>query len=162
MTTGYFLPFLIILFSVTPVFGQNNQVTNIEDLYEQREIESIQNLLGRFEASFNNRDIDARMALCLDSYQEYAFEFGRVQHMRDYDTVKRETAGYWRSIRSMSYSLDEIEINLSGPMAQVRASTTHLTETDRHRSVVNFSLLKINGRWWIAWDSYNIIRRYEE
>lgn len=151
-----------VLFSllITPVTGQID-VTDLTDLAERREIQSIESLLDRYETAFNNRDIDARMALCADTYYEYAFEFGRFLHARDYDEVRRESGNYWNSIMSLNYSIDNAEINVDGPLAYVRAETTHLASSDRHRSIVNFALVKINGQWWIAWDSYNIIRRYE-
>lgn len=153
------LSFILASLFIIPASGQDENITN-DNFNERREIRAIEYLLSEFEASFNSRDINRRMNLCLDTYHEYAFEFGKYKGVKNFNETKRESGGYWSSIRSMQYSIDEYEIALDGPIATVKATTTHLAQTDRHRSIVHFSLVKIDNRWWIASDSYNIIRRY--
>ena len=145
---------------VAPVFG-DSESRNLNNPTERRDRAAIQDLLNIYEASFNARDIEWRMSLCLDTYHEYGFEHGRFLQVRDYDRTRREVGLYWASIRSLDYSIDEIEVELDGPQAFVRAYTTHLTQNERHASIVYFSLVKINGIWRIAYDSYNIVRTYE-
>lgn len=155
---------ILVLISLTipPVFAQGNLENSTEVLTysERRDLAAIEDLINLYEASFNSRDIDWRMALCLDSYQEFAFEDGVFQHEYDYNETRREVGNYWASIGRLEYSVAEIEITLDGPQALVRAYTTHIAPNDRHASTVHFALVKINGVWRIAWDSYNIVRRY--
>ncbi len=144
-----------------PVFGQFAQETHPGGSIEMRDRDAIRAIMREYEAAFNTRDIDRRMALCLESYHEYGFEYGGFLESRDYGDTFLEVGRYWQSIRRLDYSIDMIVITLDGPQAFVRAHTTHLAGNDRHNSIVHFSLVKIDGRWWIAWNSYNIVRRYE-
>jgi len=157
---------VVILTSLTlaPSFAQRGLSTSDEFLSgeERRDRAAINDLLNLYEASFNDLDVDWRMSLCLETYQEYGFENGQFLQVRDYDETRRETVAFWGSIRSLEYSIDEIEITLDSSQAFVRAYTTHVTPSDNHSSIVYFSLVKINGVWRIAWDSYDIVRRYSD
>ncbi len=158
------LPFVLvtILLSmiISPVFGQG-----VDDYYasghHRHDERAINGLLTYYESAFNERDIDWRMSLCLDTYVEYGFTDGDFLFVRDYDETREEVGGYWESIDDLDYSLDEIEITIDGPQAFVRAYSTHLAEGDNHSSVVHFCLVKINGAWRIAWDSFNIVSTYD-
>ncbi|MCK4721595.1 nuclear transport factor 2 family protein [bacterium] len=153
---------VIISLTIPPVFAQGNpdSATEILTYSERRDLAAIEDCFNLYEASFNARDIDWRMAMCLDSYQEFAFEDGVFQHVYDYNETRREVGNYWASIGSLEYSIAEIDITLDGPQAFVRAYTTHIAPNDRHASTVHFALVKIDGAWRVAWDSYNIVRRY--
>jgi hypothetical protein len=153
----------LLAFLIPPAFGQfTTDIGDRETSMERRDRAAIQDLLNYYEQAFNTRDINWRMSLCLDTYEEYGFENGAFQQVRDYSQTQREIGSYWASINSLEYSIDEVEITLDGPQAFVRAYTTHLAPNDHHSSIVYFSLVKINGMWRIAWDSYNIVRRYTE
>lgn len=150
--------------AVSPSHAQRNLSTDDQYLSsaERRDLAAINDLVNLYEASFNELDIDWRMSLCLDTYQEFGFENGQFLQVRDFDETRREIRAFWGSIRSLEYSIDEVEITLDSPQAFVRAYTTHVSPTDHHSSIVHFTLVKIDGAWRIAWDSYNIVRRYSE
>jgi hypothetical protein len=158
------LPYVIVLLIgallIQPVLAQREN-EGIGIRVRTRDEAAIRDLLRLYEMSFNNRDIEARMLLCLDTYYEYGFEDGEFLQARDYDETEREVGQYWNSINSLDYSIDEVEITLDSPQAFVRAYTTHMAPDERHSSIVYFSLVKIDGQWRIAWDSYNIVRRYD-
>ncbi|MCX6644853.1 MAG: nuclear transport factor 2 family protein [bacterium] len=155
---------ILITLAVSPSFAQRNLGSIDENPanQERRDNAAIRDLLNLYEQSFNARDIDWRMSLCLGTYQEYGFENGQFLQVRDYNQTKREVGGYWASITSLEYSMDEVDITLDSPLAFVRAYTTHIAPNDDHSSIVYFSLVKIDGAWRIAWDSYNIVRRYSD
>ena len=160
------LPIVVILLfgilTIQPVSGQFIADESVV-ITEQERLDrvSISQVLKEYEAAFNSRDVDRRMVLCLDTYHEYGFENGSFLQERDFDETHRHVGRDWESIRSLEYTMDPVEITLDGPQAFVRAHTTHLADNDRHSSVVYFSLVKLDGHWWIAWDSYNITRRFE-
>ncbi len=164
MTVRSLLPLVIVLclavLCVTPVLGEKD-IGDEDSYFETYDRAAIRDLLTQYENSFNARDIDWRMSLCLDTYYEYGFENDRFLQVYDYDETSREVGRYWDSVQNLEYSIDEIEITLDGPQAFVRAYTTHFSPNDRHSSIVYFSLVKTNRAWRIAWDSYNIVRRYE-
>jgi len=145
---------------VLPAFGQRDS-ENEGSYMERRDRAAIKDLLDKYEDAFNARDIEWRMSLCLDTYYEYGFEQGTLLQVRDYEQTRREVGRYWASIPALDYSIDEVEITLDGPQAFVRARTTHLAPNDRHSSIVYFTLVKIDGLWRIAYDSYDIVRRYD-
>jgi hypothetical protein len=153
---------ILVILAVSPSFAQRNLGWGDENPanQERRDTAAINDLLNLYEQSFNARDIDWRMSLCLSTYQEYGFENGQLLQVRDFNQTKREVGGYWASISSLDYSIDEVDITLDSPLAFVRAYTTHMAPNDDHSSIVYFSLVKIDGAWRIAWDSYNIVRRY--
>jgi len=165
MTIRSLIPILLVIglvgLCVSPAQGQRINIGGEESGLDGYDEAAIRDLLRQYENSFNSRDVDWRMSLCLDTYYEYGFENDRFLHVRDYDETSREVGRYWESISSLDYSIDEIEITLDGPLAFVRAYTTHIATNERHSSIVYFSLVKTNGAWRIAWDSYNIVRRYE-
>lgn len=145
---------------VTPVLAQFNQGSDQRE-WPNSDRQAIQRVLGLYEAAFNARDIEQRMALCTGTYHEYAFEGGDFVFTKNYDETKRDVGRYWVGLSSLEYSIDDVEIAVDGPMAFVKAYTTHVAPGDNHTSVVYFAMVKIDRRWWIAWDSYNIIRRFE-
>lgn len=153
---------ILIVLAVSPTFAQRGLGSQTDNLGNQERLDraAINDLMNLYEQSFNDRDIDWRMSLCLDTYQEFGFENGQFLQVRDYDQTRREVGGYWASISALEYSMDEIDITLDSPQAFVRAYTTHNARNDRHSSIVHFALVKIDGVWRIAWDSYNIVRRY--
>ena len=153
--------FLSGILLACPVFGQR-QGEEIPNAFDNRDEAAIKGLLKYYEASFNERDIDWRMSLCLDTYHEYGFENGRFLQVRDYDETKKEVGGYWASIGELDYSMADIDVQLDGPMAFARTYTTHLAPNDHHSSIVYFTLVKIDGAWRIAWDSYDIVRRFDD
>lgn len=160
------LPIVVILLlgalCIQPVSGQfiaDESVVITER--ERLDRVAISQVLAEYEAAFNSRDIDRRMVLCLDTYNEFGFENGTFLQERDFRETWQEVGRYWESIRSLEYSMDPVEITVDGPQAFVRAHTTHLAGNDRHSSIVYFSLVKLDRQWWIAWDSYNITRRFE-
>jgi hypothetical protein len=152
---------LLALF-VPPVAAQLTQGDDeIVPVQEARDRLAIRNLMREYEAAFNARDIDRRMALCLDTYFEYGFENGEFLQARNFDETRHDVGRYWENIRSLEYTMEPVETILDGPEAFVRAYTTHLSDNDRHSSIVYFSLVRLDDRWWIAWDSYNITTRFE-
>lgn len=151
----------LVMVTVVPVSADKQGLTGNEGRIQNRDRAAITSLLNYYETAFNERDIDWRMSLCLDTYYEYGFQNGELNTSRDYDETYREVGAYWSSIDELEYSIDEIEITLDGPQAFVRAYTTHVAVNDHHASVVYFCLVKVNGVWRIAWDSYNIVRRYQ-
>jgi hypothetical protein len=155
---------ILIFLAVSPSFAQRDLGWTDENPanQERRDTAAINDLLNLYEQSFNARDIDWRMSLCLGTYQEYGFENGQFLQVCDYNQTKREVGGYWANIPSLEYSIDEVDLTLDSPQAFVRAYTTHYAQNDRHSSIVYFSLIKIDGAWRIAWDSYNIVRRYSD
>jgi len=145
---------------IPPAYGQlatGNEITND---YQHRDRLAIRDLLNLYEASFNEKDIEWRMSLCLETYQEFGFEEGEFLQVRDYEETLDEVGGYWDSVDSLSYSMYIVDMALDGPMAFVIADTSHVAPGEIHDSTVYFSLLKINGVWRIAWDSYNIYERH--
>jgi hypothetical protein len=149
-----------VLGLVTPVLAQFNQGSEQRE-WPNSDRRAIQRVLDLYEAAFNARDIEQRMALCTSTYHEYGFENGDFVFAKNYDETKRDVGGYWAGLSGLEYSMDDVEIAVDGPMAMVKAYTTHLAPGDSHASVVYFAMVKIDRRWWIAWDSYNIIRRFE-
>jgi len=151
------LMIMVISFALAPARAE---VTGIEELRIRSDREAILNVLRRYEAAFNARDVNARMALCLKTYHEYGFEEGQFVLAKDYYQTLRDVGNYWRGLSSLRYSLRPLEIMIDGPQAFVKAYTTHFARNDSHASIVYFCLVKIDRRWWIAWDSYDIIERY--
>lgn len=154
--------FMVIIGAIMlqPVFAQR-AYDGIGIRASTRDEAAIRDLLRLYELAFINRDIEARMLLCLDTYVEYGFEDGELLQVRDYEETEQEVGRYWNSINSLDYAIDEVEITFDGPLAFVRAYTTHMARGEQHSSIVYFSLVKIDGQWRIAWDSYNIVQRYE-
>jgi len=146
---------------VTPAFAQFRPRGDVDVTEESRDEAAILRMLSAYEDAFNRRDMELRMSLCLDTYWEYGFENGEFLQARDFDDTRREVGRYWASISALNYSIDEIDITIDGPQAFVRAYTTHIARGERHSSIVHFNLVKIEGRWYIAWDSYNIVRKYD-
>lgn len=145
---------------VVPVFAQFGRAGEIEKAAIRNDRAAIKQLMDQYETAFNARKVDLRMALCLKTYYEYGFEQGKLILAKNYEQTKRDVGRYWAGLPSLKYSLEEEEIIIDGPQAFVRAYTTHVAPKDNHTSIVHFALVKIDGRWWIAWDSYNIIHRY--
>lgn len=155
--------FLVLLFmQLSPAIGQSNGGSDLRESRLRSDYAAVNRLLRLYETAFNARDVDLRMALCLRSYQETAFEQGRYVFTKGYEQTRVDVGRYWASLPSLTYTIDDYEVTMDPPLAFVRATTTHVAPGDTHTSVVYFNLVKVNRRWWIASDSYNIIARHDQ
>jgi len=145
-----------------PVLSEERPGEAVPVVLQPYDEAAVRTLINYYEAAFNERDIEWRMSLCLDTYTEYGFENGNFIQALDYEATEREVGGYWANLDSLEYAMDDIEVQLDGPVAFVKANTTHLAPDDRHTSTVHFALVKIDGAWRIAWDSYNIVSRFDD